>query len=170
MTVNFYNNAEDEVVFPKSPTATFSANGTLKDDTTMKNPVLVLAYNSNINNSNYFYLSDFNRFYFIDDVTFSQQRMFVTGRCDVLQSFASDILNLTAYVGRESIQTTGSGSSGEKNVLPNILLPDNFVPVQVDRLIKETGQNDTQNSNYASIDPRADDGSWVLLVNGGPSS
>ena len=170
MTINFYNSSEDVNVFPKSPTATFSASGVLKDDTSMTNPVIVLEYNPEISNSNYFYLSDFERFYYITGVEFSQKRMFVTGKVDVLNSFASDILNLDAYVARECIQTIGSGSSGEKQVLPNILLPDNFVPVQVDRIVKVTGQNDAQNTNFASIDPRADDGSWVLLVNGGPMS
>lgn len=159
MTASFYNVSDDRNVFPKSlGTALFTvSNGIIKDDCSIENPVLVLDYNLNIKNCNYFYLDDYARYYFITDITTSQRRMFVTGEVDVLHTFRNDILNLDAYIARCSDSTKS-----------NMLLPDNFVPVQVDRVIREVGENCTDMNNFEPIDGNeVDRGSWVLLVNGG---
>lgn len=170
MTLNFYNNNEDAVVFPKTTNRdnlTFTATGKLKDDTTMEHPVFILEYDPDIKNSNYVHSDDFARYYFILNVTFSQQRMFVECEEDYLNSFADDILELEAYVSRMSINQTGGGTSSESYV-PNILLPDDYVPVQVNRIIRVTGQGDTTMNNFGSIDGgEADPGAWIMLINGG---
>lgn len=171
--VTFYNVSEPSNTIPKHiapDNRQFEATCELKEDTSMKNPTFILDYNSSISTSNYFYSHDFQRYYFITNVTFSHQRMFVTGEVDPLQSFANDILNLPCYVARESVQTIGSASESEAQVLPNILLPDNFVPIQVNRAIRETGDGDTSMNNFAEIDSAADKGTWVMLINGGIAS
>ena len=168
--VTFYNVSEPSNTIPKTigpSNRQFEANCELKENTSMKNPVFILEYNPLISNSNYFYSHDFQRYYFITNVTFSQQRMFVEGEVDPLQSFASDILDLTCYVARESVQTIGAASESEAQVLPNILLPDNFVPIQVNRAIRETGDGDTGMNNFKEVDSAADKGTWVMLINGG---
>ena len=54
---------------------------------------------------NYAYIQDFNRYYWIDDVTYDLGKWIITMHCDVLASFQYDILNSTQYVIRSSSES-----------------------------------------------------------------
>lgn len=94
MSFTMYTNTSDNRVIDKSITAVGTAlTCTFKDDTSMENPTIIIdaaAYNSSCN---YGYLDDTGRYYYVIDVTFSQQRCYLQLKVDVLKSFASDIKN-----------------------------------------------------------------------------
>lgn len=101
MEVNFYKNKSDKKYVDKSIELITTANCIFKDDTTVKNPTLILSNINGITQSNYLYIEDFNRYYYIDNITFSQQRYYIDCSCDVLMSFSADIKNCTAIIERQ---------------------------------------------------------------------
>lgn len=81
----------------------------LKNNVNIKNPVIKLKSETPIEN-NYCYIPDFNRFYFIEDVTFLNkevQELYL--KCDVLESFKDDILSSEVVITKTT----------EDNYLPN---------------------------------------------------
>lgn len=71
-----------------------------KQDESRLNPTLILQHNANIEGANYCSIN--GRYYYITDVTFSQQRVILTLHEDVLMSHASDILKLGVIVDRQT--------------------------------------------------------------------
>ena len=72
----------------------------LIDDTSLMNPVFKLEIGSNPIGKNYCYVSDFNRYYFITDITSSQNFWYISCKCDVLASFKTEIGDQSHYVLR----------------------------------------------------------------------
>ena len=70
------------------------------DDTSLMNPTFKLSIASNPIGKNYAYVSDFNRYYFITDISTSQGFWYISCKCDVLASFKSTIGTETHYVLR----------------------------------------------------------------------
>ena len=103
MSFTMYTNTSDNRVIDKSITAVGTAlSCTFKDDTSMENPTIIIdaaAYNSSCN---YGYLDDTGRYYYVVDVTFSQQRCYLQLKVDVLKSFATDIKNAQCNAQRSS--------------------------------------------------------------------
>lgn len=101
-TATFYQNTSDDRCLDKKLVQKASLSSfEYKDDTTVMNPVIIVANNSNIMQSNYVYLSDFNRYYFIRNITVSQQRLRIDLEVDVLKSFANEIRKQTVIVRRQ---------------------------------------------------------------------
>lgn len=72
--------------------------GQLVDECSIESPVVLMEMDS-LPNSNYAYIPDFNRYYFITDVTCVRDGLFrISMKVDVLKSFASDIKNSKALV------------------------------------------------------------------------
>jgi len=96
------NNSEDNKI-NKSLTAISSLSGVLKADSSILNPViLVEASISSLKNCNYMVISEFGRKYFIIDIRSVRNGMVeISGKCDVLDSFASQILANTAIIKRQ---------------------------------------------------------------------
>lgn len=103
MQANFYKNLSDNRVVNKDIYVT--VNGldiTLKDNCDILNPNFILNVNNKILNSNYMWVSDLNRFYYIENIELSQQRMFIKTKVDVLMTYKSEILNLNCIIKRQS--------------------------------------------------------------------
>lgn len=101
MQIIFYNNISDTREVPKTLTNQITKTGTLRDSGNIQNPVITTAYNPI--DKNYCYISDFNRYYYIDSVTAVRNNLFeISCRCDVLESFKDDILNSPAIISRNS--------------------------------------------------------------------
>lgn len=97
----------------KRPTAAQLAAGasfscTLLDDTSLMNPVFKLSIASNPIGYNYCYVSDFNRYYFITDISSHQNFWYVSCKCDVLASFKTEIGSQSHYVLRSASQYDGN--------------------------------------------------------------
>ncbi len=92
--VVFYNNISDKNKINKDITATITATGTLKEGSSIINPnILISADMVNLVGSNYAYISEFRRYYYIVDVhSISNTLSRVTLKVDVLMSFKDEIL------------------------------------------------------------------------------
>lgn len=103
MQVTLYKNRSDNRVIDKSLTTigTYS-NVHLKDDTDVANPVFIFDANFNLNNINYIYAPTLGRYYYIDNVTLSQQRQLVSCHVDVLMTYKTYLLNKSAIIGRST--------------------------------------------------------------------
>lgn len=103
MTINFYQITDDYRVVEKTlgDIVYTPSSVNLLDSCSVKNPSLVLSYNSALVTANYFKIVDWDRYYFMGEPVVSPGgRCIVTGREDVLMSNAEDILKLDAYCSR----------------------------------------------------------------------
>lgn len=90
LTVKFYKNNSAVNVADKDLTehTRYAGDGfLLKEDSSVQNPVLTCKMSTTDiqNNTNYFYIQDFDRYYFITDITIEKGGVVViSGHCDVL--------------------------------------------------------------------------------------
>ena len=84
---------------------TFVGSGltcTLKEGSSIINPVLIFE-RANVGHSyNYVYISDFGRYYFVDDIVYDGARVYYYCSVDVLASYKSTIGGASAYVLRSA--------------------------------------------------------------------
>lgn len=73
---------------------------TLLDNTSLMNPTFKLSIANNPIGKNYCYVADFNRYYFISDISSYQNFWYISCKCDVLASFKSEIKEESHYVLR----------------------------------------------------------------------
>lgn len=95
---------DDHRKLSKTFSSTISLSGTLRNDSNIVNPsVLVRVSASTIANCNYMYISEFNRYYYITDITaVSDTLSMVNGHCDVLNTYKAGIRSNQAIVKRSS--------------------------------------------------------------------
>lgn len=142
MNITTYNNASDKHVLDKDITkVNDSVAAVLKDDTSIINPVLIVS-GSLAPTYNYLYIDTFDRYYFVDNVTYSQQRYYIECSVDPLMSFKTAI---------EALQVIANRSSSRSNVYQQ----DNYIP------FKEYNIVYTQKFPYGFGSP-----SMLLAVNG----
>lgn len=80
----------------------------IKEPCSVLNPVLELATGADVINYDMFAIPDFNRYYFITDVSFDLGVWRVSGTVDPLASHKLDILGKTEYVLRSASASDGS--------------------------------------------------------------
>lgn len=102
ITVKLYSFTKRE-----NSTKTPTGSGTdyscvMMDETSLMNPTFKLSIASNPIGKNYAYVSDFNRYYFITDITTYQNFWLITCRCDVMASFKTEIGAQSHYVLRSA--------------------------------------------------------------------
>ena len=101
MEIKLYKNLSENNVIGKSLTQMKSVEANLKNDVSVINPTIVLNYTANILESNYCFISKFNRYYFIDEIIpITGDRCIVKCRVDVLESFKEDIKSLTVILDK----------------------------------------------------------------------
>lgn len=102
MIATFYENLSDNRVVDKDlRTMKNNIPIILKDDTDILKPTFILQYDEDILNSNYIYITELKRYYYIENITLSQKRIYVTASVDVLNTYKNDILNLKAVLKRQ---------------------------------------------------------------------
>lgn len=115
MQIDFYNNQSDPREIPKNITDKITKTGTLRDTANVQTPAIITAYNPI--NKNYCYIPEFNRYYFINSVSTIRNGIFeISCKCDVLQSFLSDIENAPIIAARVSM---GTDNFGFNNFVPD---------------------------------------------------
>ena len=103
MSLQMYTCTSDNRCIDKSKTAIGSPiSCSFKDDTTMENPAVIISPDAYSAACNYVYLDDTSRFYYVTDVTFSQQRCILHLKVDVLMSFAAEIKLSKCIAARSS--------------------------------------------------------------------
>lgn len=86
MNITLYVNNSEKNKIGKNLTNDFSLSGTLRDATNIINPVILIELNE-IGNYNYCYIPNFNRYYFITDITVIRTGLFaISLMVDVLES------------------------------------------------------------------------------------
>ena len=120
MTITLYSNKSEKGKIGKTLEEIGNVlNGTLKEDTSITDPVIKVKRYNNIYSANYLYIPQFSRYYFITDVKAITGGMYeISCHVDVLESFKTAILENYAYIER-----------AEKG---NLYYSDNGIPVSVD--------------------------------------
>lgn len=97
MTAKFYYNSADRIVLDKTSYLSLEATETnfyLKDDTELLSPTIVVESDKLSDNINYVYLGgNMQRYYFVENTTFSQGRIIMNLSVDVLMSHKDVILS-----------------------------------------------------------------------------
>lgn len=88
----------------------FTLQGNIKSSTSVTNIVIEIAKsNPVIYEYNYMYIGEFNRYYYIDDITnVSANRWIITASVDVLFSFMNDILETNAIIEKVENEVTAN--------------------------------------------------------------
>lgn len=131
MTITTYSNASEEHVLDKDITKiNDQVSVVLKDDTNVVNPTLITSQNIS-HTFNYIYISDFDRYYYVRNITYSQQRFYIDCEVDVLMSFNTDIKSLELIANRSSsrfnvYQPDAQVSFLQKNIIATQKFPYGF--------------------------------------------
>lgn len=100
--IDFYHNSSDNYVVDKSISLQGSIQCTLKDDTSVEDPVILLTTSANISSYNYMWIPAFGRYYFINDVVSVHNNLWeVSAHVDVLMTYKSGIRSCTATCKRQ---------------------------------------------------------------------
>ena len=98
--ITLYNNKSDNIVVSKNIVSIKSISGTFFEPCDVQNAKIIVKYDTAIFKANYFYISDFSRYYYVTNVTILDGRQVeITGHCDVLMSF--DVKKITGVVARQ---------------------------------------------------------------------
>lgn len=103
MTVTFYSVSDDARVLNKTLGDAVVSLSTCEiwGECSIMDPVLKVVYNANLLGCNYCYISDWNRYYYIEGYDVSQGReMYIRMHEDVLMSNKTAIKNLTCTIVR----------------------------------------------------------------------
>lgn len=100
--INFYWNKSENNRLTKDIQELYTCNGTLKDDTSIINPTILIEQPINvIGGTNYMYIESLGRYYFITDmVSLSYNLTAIYAHVDVLMSFADYIKQNAGIVKR----------------------------------------------------------------------
>ena len=105
MDILLYNNTSERNALRKTLTNVTTYTGVLKDNCSVINPTFVLN-ETNPTGFNYAYIAEFARYYYIVDVVNTSNDIWeITLMCDVLMSFATDILSSNAII--ENTESNG---------------------------------------------------------------
>lgn len=106
MTLTLYENKSDERIVDKTITQTATYEGYLRDESSITNPVVLIEGIFNIynnGNTNYMYLPDYRRYYYITDIIQKRANLVeIHGRVDVLMSFKNEIRGCTGIVKKQA--------------------------------------------------------------------
>lgn len=92
MNINFYNAKIKKNEVNKTLGTAIVKTCSLKDGSSIEDPVLYMEHDATLLNCNYVYIPDFNRYYFVMGREIVEHTDFITLHVDVLMSFKTDIL------------------------------------------------------------------------------
>lgn len=95
----------------------------------MLNPSVLIKYTNDIDDIrpfNYMKIGQFSRYYYVDSISAENGLIRINGRCDVLMSHKTDILNSKQYITRQQNKNTST------------YLDDNMLPIRSDHYYKTT--------------------------------
>ncbi len=100
-TIQFCNNQEELNKITKNPTVVMTLTGSLRNEANIVDPEILVEYDGTLVNTNYMYISELRRYYFITKIEAIRTKLWrVTGHCDVLKTYAEGILGTEAVVAR----------------------------------------------------------------------
>lgn len=135
MDIKLYYNTSDNKTIRKNLINEFLLTGTLRDSCSLIEPVINIE-SSNVLRFNYAYIPDFQRYYFVKEITNLRKNIWTLElEVDPLMSFKGDILALQVVVDKQS-----SDSIGDEYIDDGSLVADNNTFTSIYNLSK--GFND----------------------------
>jgi hypothetical protein len=122
MNIKLYYNTSDNRYINKTLLSELSITGTLKDETSLLNPIIVIKSDT-VLRYNYAYIPEFKRYYYvtnIESVRIGLWRLYL--QVDPLMSFKGDILSLKVVVNKQSEK-----SNGDEYIDDGSLVTDNLI-------------------------------------------
>ena len=105
MQIEFYKNSSEKNKIGKSISNKLTLSGNLRDECSITSPS-ILVESTSLVDYNYCYIPKFKRYYFISDIVSVRNNLWrVSLKCDVLESFKSDILKLSCIVDKQQNQS-----------------------------------------------------------------
>lgn len=104
MFINLYNNTSPPNYVNKSITEVISLEGTLREPTSIIDPVVIIERNSPIG-FNYAHIPIFNRYYFVTGISSETNNLVaIAMHVDVLMTYREQIANMNAIIKRQENQ------------------------------------------------------------------
>lgn len=95
------NNQQELNKISKSPATVMTLTGTLREETDIVDPQINIEYSGTLTNTNYMYIAEFHRYYFITKIESVRTGLWrIYGHCDVLKTYSQAILGTTCVVAR----------------------------------------------------------------------
>lgn len=95
-----YINNSDDRYLNKSLTQKYELDVEYKEDTSHSNPTFIISGNYAVKDINYIYVPYLNRYYYVNGITYSKQRIFLDCHVDILMSFNQAIKDDHAIIKR----------------------------------------------------------------------
>lgn len=112
MELTLYNNISEKNKINKTIENPIVLSGTLREETSIINPIIMIEH-ENPSGYNYAYIPDFNRYYFISEITSVRTGLWrISMTVDVLMSFKTAIMDLPVILSdseehRSEVYLTG---------------------------------------------------------------
>lgn len=99
MTITLYINSSETNKLNKTLSDGVTLTGTLREESNVVNPSILIEYGDNIVSFNYCYIAEFKRYYFINEIESIRNNIWrLSLKTDVLMSFKSEISNCTGII------------------------------------------------------------------------
>ena len=148
MVAKLYDNRSRRNILNKNITQVGSdLTVQIKENTSIINPTIILKPDTNSLQFNYVYLEDFRRYYYVTNITASQQRFFVDLEVDPLMSFANEIMLCDCILDRQTFK-------------------ENYDAYQTDDLLPKRVY-DKVDTNTSDVTNKLNSATYILAVNGG---
>lgn len=115
MIVNFYNAKIKKNELNKNLGTAIVKTCELKNGSSIEDPVLYMQHDATLFGTNYVYIPDFGRYYFISGREIAEHTEYITCHVDVLKTYANDIKNSNGIAIRSQIYN--------KNLADNMIVP-----------------------------------------------
>lgn len=100
-SIVFMNNQQELNKISKSPSTVMTLTGTLREETDIVDPQINIEYSGTLTNTNYMYIAEFHRYYFITKIESVRTGLWrVYAHCDVLKTYSQAILGTECVVAR----------------------------------------------------------------------
>lgn len=114
MKIKLYNTTSANNVINKVLTDEIEFDIKFKDKTDVKNPMVILRC-SDIILSNYAFIEEFNRYYFIERIElYPNDIYYIYLKCDVLETYKDELLKCEGYINQQKQNVNSYYDSGFK--------------------------------------------------------
>lgn len=104
IAVKLYKTSDPTNKITKTLASEISLTGTLKDSVDILNPQILISTSTNLSKYNYMYIADLGRYYYVKFEIVKSALWLLTGRCDVLYTYKTEILANKAVIERQENQ------------------------------------------------------------------
>lgn len=153
MIVNLLKTTDDTRKINKTTTPVINIQALPTEPTNILTPALIVERYNSIMTANYMYIPDFARYYYITNFTMiTGNRIIISGKVDVLKTYAEQLQNCGCIVTR-------SESIGTPSQIPDSNLPIDPNREEIKSIIFDKDPFNIDATNVAKC--------WQLTTNGG---